>query len=204
MIEEAGCKWHRQRNDISNAFWYPPLPPPTYTYFGYKLDNFVFECYYLTRHWSAQQWMKAPLPQHLCQSTESIFPSHGRVIWEIWSRRNNSFSFIISRYKKRAGDDVWGISWYPSPAKKAAKTSFSLFPFPLAHHFWPTHQLPYQLNFSIPSPFPLQQFHLAPIKLLWMHPELLAKVRQANVYRNAAMFHSLLHFCAFALLATWY
>ena len=83
---------------------------------------------HLTRYWIALQCTETPLPQRLCQSTESIFPSHGRVIWEIWSRRNNSFSFIISWYKKRGGDDVWGISWYPSLAKKAAKTSFSLLP----------------------------------------------------------------------------
>ena len=68
-----------------------------------------------------------PLPQYLCQSTESIFPSHGRVIWEIWSRRNNSFSFIISWYKKREGGMMCGAlaDIRPRPRKPPSP------PFPL-------------------------------------------------------------------------
>ena len=77
-------------------------------------------------------------------------------------------------------------------------------PSPLFHHFWPSLQLPSQLYFPIASSDSPQQpphrFHLAPIKLLQVHPELLAKVRQARQLFTAMRWCFIL---SFALFTNW-
>ena len=75
---------------------------------------------------------------------------------------------------------------------------------PLFHHFWPSLQLPSQLYFPIASRDSPQQpphrFHLAPIKLLQVHLELLAKVRQARQLFTAMRWCFIL---SFALFTNW-
>ena len=96
----------------------------------------------------ASQHQSSPR-QSLCHSTESIFPSHGWVIWEIWPAAKITAFHLLFHGTRSCGDDVWGISsalaasWYLTPAKKRLKPPPPSFlqpshsPSPSSISFWP-------------------------------------------------------------------
>ena len=168
---------------------------------------------------------QSSLRQRLCHSTESIFPSRGWVIWEIWPAAEITAFHLLFHGIRSCGDDVWGISsalaasWYLTPAKKRLKPPPPSFlqpshsPLTLIHLILTrSRQAAYQLSAANDNqPLPLFSPAQGPqctvhcITFTWVQSKffkcirsICRKVRRSNVYRSASNVSSTATFAIFA------
>ena len=206
--------WHTDHNFISPHSF--PIPESYFLMLAARQKvNFA------SQHQSSQR-------QRLCHSTDSIFPSRGWVIWEIWPAAGilTAFHLLFHGTIRSGGWCVggalaapWLISDSGQEAAKTSSSSFfsSTFSFSVNPH--PSHfdQVPAssvstfccQWQPTPPTILPsarasvhsaLHHVHLSSIKVLQVHPQHLQKGQafKSNVYRSASNVSSTATFAIFA------